>query len=109
MFAATVSQLSVLLSVSESECYVSLLLPTASSQTYRTRTAKKSRFPEWDETFHFRVYGNVKVGTEAARGKHANVHGKHTLTHTDSTLTLADNRLGVTVALSKNSHLASVR
>ncbi|KAJ8287363.1 hypothetical protein COCON_G00000220 [Conger conger] len=46
--------------LSESECYISLRLPTATSQTYRTRTIHKTRFPEWNETFHFRVHGHVK-------------------------------------------------
>ncbi|KAI1895011.1 hypothetical protein AGOR_G00101860 [Albula goreensis] len=46
--------------LSESDCYVSLRLPTASSKTYRTRTVPNSRFPEWNETFHFRVHSHVK-------------------------------------------------
>ncbi|KAG9333311.1 hypothetical protein JZ751_012826 [Albula glossodonta] len=46
--------------LSESDCYVSLRLPTASSKTHRTRTVPNSRFPEWNETFHFRVHSHVK-------------------------------------------------
>ncbi|KAG5855879.1 hypothetical protein ANANG_G00001570 [Anguilla anguilla] len=46
--------------LSETDCYVSLRLPTASSRTYRTRTARKSRFPKWNETFRFRVHSHVK-------------------------------------------------
>ncbi|KAJ8333345.1 hypothetical protein SKAU_G00422410 [Synaphobranchus kaupii] len=46
--------------LSLSDCYVSLSLPTASSRTYRTHTVPKSRFPEWNETFCFRVHGQVK-------------------------------------------------
>ncbi|KAJ8377540.1 hypothetical protein AAFF_G00256360 [Aldrovandia affinis] len=46
--------------LSESDCYVRLSLPTASSRTYRTRTVPNSRFPEWNEAFHFRVHSHVK-------------------------------------------------
>ncbi|XP_036397454.1 cytosolic phospholipase A2 zeta-like [Megalops cyprinoides] len=46
--------------LSESDCYVSLRLPTASSRTYHTQTVPNSRNPEWNETFQFRVHSHVK-------------------------------------------------
>ncbi|KAJ8289414.1 hypothetical protein GJAV_G00001040 [Gymnothorax javanicus] len=46
--------------LSQSDSYISLHLPTASPRAFRTRTVRKSSFPEWNETFRFRVYSRVK-------------------------------------------------
>ncbi|KAM9345083.1 cytosolic phospholipase A2 zeta-like [Symphorus nematophorus] len=48
------------LSVSESDCYVILSLPTATARTCRTKTVSNSNNPEWNETFTFRVPTHVK-------------------------------------------------
>ncbi|XP_046885001.1 cytosolic phospholipase A2 zeta-like isoform X1 [Hypomesus transpacificus] len=45
---------------SESDCYVTLHLPTASSNIHRTKTVDNSSTPEWNETFDFRVQTCVK-------------------------------------------------
>uniref|UniRef100_A0AAY5EQX8 C2 domain-containing protein n=1 Tax=Electrophorus electricus TaxID=8005 RepID=A0AAY5EQX8_ELEEL len=47
--------------VSESDLYVTLHLPTASACTLRTTCIPNSSTPEWNETFHFRVHSQVKV------------------------------------------------
>ncbi|XP_042562072.1 cytosolic phospholipase A2 zeta-like [Clupea harengus] len=47
-------------SVSESDCYVILRLPTSSARSHRTQTVPNSRDPEWNETFHFRIHSHVK-------------------------------------------------
>lgn len=47
--------------VSQSDCYVSLSLPTASVQQFRTKTVQNSRNPTWNETFHFTIQSQVKV------------------------------------------------
>ncbi|MBN3285337.1 PA24F phospholipase, partial [Polyodon spathula] len=46
--------------VSQSDCYVALRLPTASSKTHRTRTVWDSSSPVWNETFHYRIHSHVK-------------------------------------------------
>ena len=46
---------------SKSDCYVTLHLPTASSNIHRTKTVDNSSTPEWNETFDFRVQTCVKV------------------------------------------------
>lgn len=51
--------------VSQSDCYVSLSLPTASVQHFRTKTIPNSKNPTWNETFHFIIQSQVKVGTAA--------------------------------------------
>uniref|UniRef100_A0A8C3BAP3 Phospholipase A2 n=1 Tax=Cairina moschata TaxID=8855 RepID=A0A8C3BAP3_CAIMO len=46
--------------VSQTDCYVSLSLPTASSETVRTKTIKNCKDPIWNETFCFRIQSQVK-------------------------------------------------
>ncbi|XP_025889195.1 cytosolic phospholipase A2 epsilon-like [Nothoprocta perdicaria] len=46
--------------LSQSDCYVSLWLPTASDEKFRTKTIKNCRNPVWNETFYFRVQREVK-------------------------------------------------
>ncbi|XP_067092927.1 cytosolic phospholipase A2 zeta-like isoform X2 [Osmerus mordax] len=45
---------------SESDCYVTLHMPTASTKIHRTKTVDNSSSPEWNETFNFRVQSSVK-------------------------------------------------
>lgn len=47
--------------VTQSDCYVSLYLPTASVKRMKTQTIKDSKDPVWNETFHFRIQNKVKV------------------------------------------------
>nr|XP_020649392.1 cytosolic phospholipase A2 epsilon-like [Pogona vitticeps] len=44
----------------QSDCYVSLYLPTASFETVRTKTIKDCKDPMWNETFCFRIQSQVK-------------------------------------------------
>ncbi|NXE19805.1 PA24E phospholipase, partial [Ardeotis kori] len=46
--------------VTQSDCYVSLSLPTASVQHFRTKTVQNSKHPTWNETFHFMIQSQVK-------------------------------------------------
>ncbi|NWX27125.1 PA24E phospholipase, partial [Notiomystis cincta] len=46
--------------VSQSDCYVSLSLPTASVQHFRTKTVQNNKNPTWNETFHFTIQSQVK-------------------------------------------------
>ncbi|CAB1343552.1 unnamed protein product, partial [Coregonus sp. 'balchen'] len=46
--------------LSQSDCYVTVGLPTASARTLCTKTVPNSKTPEWNESFHFRVYSHVK-------------------------------------------------
>ncbi|KFP41926.1 Cytosolic phospholipase A2 epsilon, partial [Chlamydotis macqueenii] len=46
--------------VSQTDCYVSLSLPTASLGTLRTKTIKNCKDPVWNETFCFRIQSQVK-------------------------------------------------
>ncbi|NP_001191166.2 cytosolic phospholipase A2 beta [Oryctolagus cuniculus] len=46
--------------VTPSDCYVTLWLPTASSQRLQTRTVKNSRSPIWNQSFHFRIHSQLK-------------------------------------------------
>ncbi|NXI92769.1 PA24E phospholipase, partial [Psophia crepitans] len=46
--------------VTQSDCYVSLSLPTASVQHFRTKTVPNSKNPTWNETFHFTIQSQVK-------------------------------------------------
>ncbi|KFR07230.1 Cytosolic phospholipase A2 epsilon, partial [Nipponia nippon] len=46
--------------VTQSDCYVSLSLPTASVQHFRTKTVQNSKNPTWNETFHFTIQSQVK-------------------------------------------------
>uniref|UniRef100_A0A8C9KY05 Phospholipase A2 n=1 Tax=Serinus canaria TaxID=9135 RepID=A0A8C9KY05_SERCA len=45
---------------SQTDCYISLSLPTASPETVRTRTIKNCKDPVWNETFCFRIQSQVK-------------------------------------------------
>ncbi|KAM9394923.1 cytosolic phospholipase A2 zeta [Salvelinus alpinus] len=45
---------------SESDCYVTVGLPTASARTFCTKTVPNSKTPEWNESFQFRVHSHVK-------------------------------------------------
>ncbi|NXN08077.1 PA24E phospholipase, partial [Indicator maculatus] len=46
--------------VTQSDCYVSLSLPTASVQQFCTKTVQNSKNPTWNETFHFTIQSQVK-------------------------------------------------
>lgn len=46
--------------LTQSDCYVSLSLPTASVQHFRTKTVQNSKNPTWNETFHFTIQSQVK-------------------------------------------------
>ncbi|XP_057577809.1 cytosolic phospholipase A2 epsilon isoform X2 [Hippopotamus amphibius kiboko] len=46
--------------VSQTDCFVSLWLPTASYKRLRTRTISNCRNPEWNETFNFQIQSQVK-------------------------------------------------
>ncbi|NXR60277.1 PA24E phospholipase, partial [Rhadina sibilatrix] len=46
--------------VSQTDCYISLSLPTASPETVRTKTIKNCKDPVWNETFCFRIQSQVK-------------------------------------------------
>nr|XP_010963484.1 cytosolic phospholipase A2 beta isoform X4 [Camelus bactrianus]XP_045380277.1 cytosolic phospholipase A2 beta isoform X4 [Camelus bactrianus] len=46
--------------VTPSDCYVTLWLPTASSHQLQTRTVKNSRNPIWNQSFHFRIHSQLK-------------------------------------------------
>lgn len=52
--------------VTPSDCYVTLWLPTASSQRLQTRTVKNSRNPIWNQSFRFRIHSQLKVGQVSA-------------------------------------------
>lgn len=47
--------------VSQSDCYVSLWLPTASDDKFQTKTIRNCRNPVWNETFYFQIQRKVKV------------------------------------------------
>ncbi|XP_051477973.1 cytosolic phospholipase A2 epsilon-like [Apus apus] len=46
--------------LSQSDCYVSLWLPTASDEKFHTKTIKNCRNPVWNESFYFRIQRQVK-------------------------------------------------
>ncbi|KAJ7403171.1 Cytosolic phospholipase A2 epsilon [Pitangus sulphuratus] len=46
--------------LSQTDCYISLTLPTASPETVRTKTIKNCKDPVWNETFCFRIQSQVK-------------------------------------------------
>lgn len=52
--------------VTPSDCYVTLWLPTASSDRLRTRTVRNSRNPIWNQSFRFQIHSQVKVGQVSA-------------------------------------------
>ncbi|XP_060118337.1 cytosolic phospholipase A2 beta-like [Heteronotia binoei] len=47
-------------SLSASDCYVTLSLPTASQEQFRTQTIKNSEAPVWNETFYYRIQPAIK-------------------------------------------------
>ncbi|KAM9149391.1 cytosolic phospholipase A2 epsilon-like [Pangshura tecta] len=46
--------------LSQSDCYVELWLPTASTQRVRTKTIKNCKNPIWNETFCYRIDNRLK-------------------------------------------------
>ncbi|XP_077175208.1 cytosolic phospholipase A2 epsilon-like [Paroedura picta] len=46
--------------LSETDCYVTLWLPTASYEKVQTRTVANCKDPVWNETFYFRIQSQVK-------------------------------------------------
>ncbi|XP_062973748.1 cytosolic phospholipase A2 epsilon-like [Elgaria multicarinata webbii] len=46
--------------LSQSDCYVTLWLPTASCEKLRTKTVNNSKNPVWNETFYYRIQPEVK-------------------------------------------------
>ncbi|TSU37063.1 Cytosolic phospholipase A2 beta [Bagarius yarrelli] len=46
--------------VSQPDLYVTLRLPTACACTLKTKVIQNNKTPEWNETFHFRVYSQLK-------------------------------------------------
>lgn len=56
--------------VSQTDCFVSLWLPTASREKLKTRTISNCPNPEWNETFSFQIQSQVKV---RLRGHHVSV------------------------------------
>ncbi|XP_062974525.1 cytosolic phospholipase A2 beta-like [Elgaria multicarinata webbii] len=46
--------------LSASDCYVTLYLPTASYNKFRTQIVKDSDNPVWDEVFYFRIQTEIK-------------------------------------------------
>ena len=52
--------------MSESDCYVTLWLPSATCEKQRTKTVNNARNPVWNETFYYRIQGQVKVRTDRA-------------------------------------------
>ncbi|KAJ6667275.1 hypothetical protein lerEdw1_017253 [Lerista edwardsae] len=46
--------------VTQSDCYVTLRLPTASVKRTKTSTVNDNKDPVWNETFHYRIQNEVK-------------------------------------------------
>ncbi|XP_015262654.1 PREDICTED: cytosolic phospholipase A2 epsilon-like, partial [Gekko japonicus] len=46
--------------VTQSDCYVTLWLPTASMKKEKTHTVKDNKDPVWNESFHYRIQNQVK-------------------------------------------------
>ncbi|XP_058018009.1 cytosolic phospholipase A2 beta-like [Ahaetulla prasina] len=46
--------------ISATHCYVTLHLPTASQEVFRTQTVRNSYYPVWNETFYFRIQTKIK-------------------------------------------------
>ncbi|XP_026565496.1 cytosolic phospholipase A2 epsilon-like isoform X2 [Pseudonaja textilis] len=84
--------------LTQSDCYVSLYLPTASVKRMKTQTIKDSKDPVWNETFHFRIQNKVKNILEF------NVYDEDKITEDDHLLTVMFDvskiQLGETVPLS---------
>lgn len=47
--------------VTLSDCYVTLWLPTASTEKVRTRTIRNSKNPVWNEAFCYKIDRRIKV------------------------------------------------
>lgn len=54
-------KLTLFKTVSQTDGYVSLYLPTASFERPQTKTIKDCKDPVWNETFYFRIQTRVKV------------------------------------------------
>ncbi|XP_070771970.1 cytosolic phospholipase A2 zeta-like isoform X2 [Enoplosus armatus] len=76
---------------SESDCYVSLSLPTATARTCRTKTVSNGCNPEWNETFTFRVPTQVKNILEIK------LYDEDSLTRDDHISTLMFDISGLTI------------
>uniref|UniRef100_A0A663EAV9 Phospholipase A2 n=1 Tax=Aquila chrysaetos chrysaetos TaxID=223781 RepID=A0A663EAV9_AQUCH len=50
----------------QTDCYVSLWLPTASTDKFQTKPIKNCKDPVWNETFYFRIQSQVKNVLELA-------------------------------------------
>ncbi|XP_066473614.1 cytosolic phospholipase A2 epsilon-like [Tiliqua scincoides] len=48
------------MTVTQSDCYVTLRLPTASVKRTKTCTVNDNKDPVWNETFHYRIQNQVK-------------------------------------------------
>ncbi|XP_008057659.1 cytosolic phospholipase A2 epsilon [Carlito syrichta] len=68
--------------VSQTDCFVSLWLPTASQKKLRTRTISNCPNPEWNESFNFQIQSQVKNVLELS------VCDEDTLTPDDHLLTV---------------------
>ncbi|XP_060031031.1 cytosolic phospholipase A2 beta isoform X2 [Erinaceus europaeus] len=68
--------------VTASDCYVTLWLPTASSQRLHTRTVKNSRNPVWNQSFHFHIHNQLKNVMQLK------VFDQDLLTHDDPVLSI---------------------
>ncbi|KFQ38904.1 Cytosolic phospholipase A2 epsilon, partial [Mesitornis unicolor] len=52
--------------LSQTDCYVSLWLPTASPDRFQTKAIQNCKDPVWNETFYFRIQSQVKNLLELA-------------------------------------------
>ncbi|XP_055448221.1 cytosolic phospholipase A2 epsilon isoform X1 [Psammomys obesus] len=68
--------------LSQTDCFVTLWLPTASQEKLRTRTISNCLHPEWDESFTFQIQTQVKNVLELS------VCDEDTLTPNDHLLTV---------------------
>uniref|UniRef100_A0A8C8SWT3 Phospholipase A2 n=1 Tax=Pelusios castaneus TaxID=367368 RepID=A0A8C8SWT3_9SAUR len=50
----------MLSSLSQSDCYVTLWLPTASTEKIKTKAINNCKDPVWNETFYYRIQSQVK-------------------------------------------------
>ncbi|NXX84965.1 PA24E phospholipase, partial [Urocolius indicus] len=68
--------------LSQTDCYVSLWLPTASTDRLQTKPIKNCKDPVWNETFYFRIQSQVKNVLELA------LYDKDVLTRDDHLFTV---------------------
>lgn len=68
--------------LSQTDCFVTLWLPTASQKKLKTRTISNCLHPEWDESFTFQIQTQVKNVLELS------VCDEDTLTQNDHLLTV---------------------